>query len=50
MSQGSPQERRPWTEDPYGEGSSPAAEEQGVHSHSHSQSYPAARNWYGYRI
>jgi len=47
MSQDSPQERRPWTEDPQG-GSSPAAEEQGVHSHPHSRSYSAVRNRYGY--
>jgi len=35
-SQGSPQDRRPCTEDPQGEGSFPATEEQGFHSHPHS--------------
>jgi len=50
MSQGSPQDRRPLTEDPQGEGSSPVAKEEGVHSHPHSRSYPAARNRYGYQI
>jgi len=49
-SQGSPQDRRPWTEDPHREGSSLAAEEQGVHSQPHSRYYPAAINMYGYRI
>ena len=43
-SQGPPQDRRPWTKDPQGKGSLPAAKEQRFHSHPHSWSHLATRN------
>ena len=49
-SQGPSQDRRPWTEDPMGERSLSAVEEQRFHSHPYYRSNPTTRNRYGHWI